>query len=71
MYSRQLEQLARQRPDELRATTHRARQARRTRTAASQAASPTARHVPRRPIRSQTGWALVALGLRIAESGNR
>ena len=68
MYSRQLEQLARQRPDELRATTHRARRTRQTRTAASPAAT---RHEPRMPIRSQTGWALVALGLRIAESGRR
>ncbi len=65
MYSRQLEQLARQRPDELRATTHRTR---RTRAAASPAATS---HQPRKPIRSQTGWALVALGLRIAESGRR
>jgi len=65
MYSRQLEQLACQRPDELRATTHRAR---RLGAGASQAAPS---HQPRKPIRSQTGWALVALGLRIAESGSR
>ncbi len=65
MYSRQLEQLARKRPDELRATTRRRSQ---TRAGASQT---TAGHDPRKPIRSQTGWALVALGLRIAESGSR
>ncbi|HYS31053.1 MAG TPA: hypothetical protein VEM58_02220 [Streptosporangiaceae bacterium] len=26
---------------------------------------------PRRPVREQTGWALVSLGLRIAASGGR
>jgi len=26
---------------------------------------------PRRPLRTQTGWALVSLGLRIAASGGR
>jgi hypothetical protein len=65
MYSRQLEQLARQRHGELAATNHRAR---RTRAEASQAGTG---HEPRKPIRSQTGWALVALGLKIAESGSR
>jgi hypothetical protein len=65
MYSRQLEQLARQHQGELRTAKHRARRA-------SSAASPaTTGHEPRKPIRSQTGWALVALGLRIAESGRR
>lgn len=65
MYSRQLEQLARQRPGELAATT---RHARRPRSQASPAASGSQ---PRKVLRSQTGWALVALGLRIAESGRR
>jgi hypothetical protein len=65
MYSRQLEQLASQRQDELRATNHRAR---RTRAGGGPAG---ARYEPRKPIRSQTGWALVALGLKIAESGRR
>jgi hypothetical protein len=68
MYPRQLEQLARQRPSELRATTHPGRPARRISSAASPAAT---RHEPRKPIRSHTGWALVALGLKIAESGSR
>lgn len=62
MYPRQLEQLARQRPGELAATT------RGTRSQASPAASGSQ---PRKVLRSQTGWALVALGLRIAESGRR
>jgi hypothetical protein len=57
MYPRQLEQLARQRTRELRAGTP-------TRIAA------TARR-PKKPLRSQTGWALVSIGLRIAASGNR
>ena len=57
MYSRQLEDLARQRQRELRATTRRNRV---TTTARSQ-----------RPLRSHTGWALVWIGLRIAESGSR
>jgi hypothetical protein len=65
MYSRQLEQLARQRPSELAATTRRTH---RSRTGPSPAVT---RQRPRKPIRSQTGWALVALGLRIAESGGR
>ncbi len=57
MYPRQLEQLARHRPRELRASTP-------VRTAA------TARGT-KKPLRSQTGWALVSIGLRIAASGNR
>jgi hypothetical protein len=68
MYSRQLEQLARQRPSELRATTHRTHATRRTSSAFSPAAT---RDQLRKPIRSHTGWALVALGLKIAESGRR
>jgi hypothetical protein len=58
MYSRQLEQLASQRASELKATTRQTRPARRSRT-------------PTKPLRRQTGWALVSIGLRLAESGNR
>ncbi len=59
MYSRQLEQLASQRSRELRTTAGRPdRPARRSRAHAG-------------PLRRQTGWALVSLGLRIAESGSR
>jgi len=65
MYSRQLEQLAGQRQAELRATSHRTRPAR------AEAGPPGGGHAPRKPIRNQTGWALVALGLKIAESGSR
>ena len=57
MYSRQLEDLARQRARELRRPTRR------------KAATTTARS--QRPLRCQTGWALVWIGLRIAESGSR
>lgn len=63
MYSRQLEQLAGQRQAELRATN------RRTRPARAEAGPPGGGRGPRKPIRNQTGWALVALGLKIAESG--
>jgi len=58
MYSRQLEQLASQRTSELKSTTRPVRPARRTRSAT-------------KPLRRQTGWALVSIGLRLAESGNR
>lgn len=58
MFSRQLEQLAQQRSNELKATTR------------SLQAGATGRRT-RQPIRSQTGWALVAIGLRLAESGSR
>jgi hypothetical protein len=58
MYSRQLEQLARRRQGELRETARTGRPG-------------TARRPARRLIRNQTGWALVALGLRIAASGGR
>jgi hypothetical protein len=58
MYSRQLEQLARQRPQELKAASRSARQARPAR-------------MPSRPLRRHTGWALVSIGLRLAESGSR
>ena len=56
MYSRQLEQIARQRTTEL--TTKRPQ---------LRAAQPAAT----RSIRSNTGWAIVAIGLRIAEPGSR
>jgi hypothetical protein len=59
MYSRQLEQLARRRQSEL---SQAARTGRR---------QAEARRAARPPIRSQTGWALVAIGLRIAASGGR
>jgi hypothetical protein len=57
MYPRQLEQLATRRPSELKAT---------------RSATPArpARAVSK-PLRRQTGWALVSIGLRLAESGNR
>jgi hypothetical protein len=58
MYSRPLEQLANQRPSELKATNRPAKPGRRTRTTI-------------KPLRRQTGWALVSIGLRLAESGNR
>jgi hypothetical protein len=58
MYSRQLEQLASQRPRELRETTK-----------SSGAAKPA--RTPSMPLRRQTGWALIWIGLRLAESGSR
>jgi len=58
MFSRQLEQLARQRDLE-----------RGGRPAIPAAAARAA--APRQTIRSQTGWALVAIGLRIAASSSR
>jgi hypothetical protein len=58
MYSRQLEQLANQRPNELKATNRPTKPGRRTRTT-------------NKPLRRQTGWVLVSIGLRLAESGNR
>ncbi len=61
MYSRSLEQLASQRPRELRTP---ARQA-------GQAGPVSPARARRRPLRRQTGWALVSIGLRLAESGNR
>jgi hypothetical protein len=58
MHSRQLEQVARQHAAELS-------------TASAQSRRPSDRRPPARQIKRQTGWALVAIGLRIAESGNR
>ena len=62
MYSRQLEQIASQRPAELRALRAPAGPGRPARAAAGP---------QRKPIRTQTGWALVSIGLRLAASGNR
>ena len=58
MYSRSLEQLASERPRELRATSKTASTAGKARRS-------------RKPLRRQTGWALVSIGLRLAESGSR
>lgn len=58
MYSRSLEQLASERQRELRAQAKPDRRASR----ASR---------PGKPLRRQTGWALVSIGLRLAESGSR
>ncbi len=57
MISRQLEQLARQRTDELCSMARHVR--------------PAAASERKHPIRTQTGWALVAIGLRLAASGGR
>ncbi|HEX9064250.1 MAG TPA: hypothetical protein VF843_04030 [Streptosporangiaceae bacterium] len=61
MYQRQLEDIASKRPAELRAMHEPARRGRSGRTPVK----------PRKPIRTQTGWALVSIGLRLAGSGNR
>jgi hypothetical protein len=58
MYSHQIEQLARQRTGELR------------RTAAGRRAR-VAHRLPGAGIRNRTGWTLIAIGLRLAESGHR
>jgi hypothetical protein len=58
MYSLQIEQLARQRTGELR------------RTAAGRRAR-VAHRLPGADIRNRTGWTLIAIGLRLAESGHR
>lgn len=58
MHSRQIEQLASNRPQELKAMVRPAR-----------AATPAG--APGRPLRRHTGWALVWIGLRLAESGSR
>ncbi len=62
MFSLQTEQLARQRHAEREAQIARAHTAR----AAAAASKPATQG-----IRKQTGWAIVSIGLRIAESGNR
>lgn len=74
MYSRQLEQLARQRGRELTEIPRARRTATILRTASKPSGSTARRSAgrgARRPLRSQTGWALVSIGLRIAASGNR
>lgn len=58
MYSRQFEQLARQRHAGLAASTQRP-------------VPPCLRKRGRPSLRASTGWAIVAIGLRIAESGGR
>ncbi len=59
MYSRQLEQLASQRPRELQETTKSSKPG-------TVMAAPRAGQ-----LRRQTGWALISIGLRLAESGSR
>jgi hypothetical protein len=82
MYTGQLEQLARQRIAELsvqsRAVQSRAVQspAVRTRAVRTRAARTGTTRTPEgtgqpRSLRTSTGWAIVAVGLRIAESGSR
>lgn len=58
MYSRQIEQLARQRHAGLAAKTRRP-------------VPPCLRRHHRPSLRRNAGWAIVAIGLRIAESGSR
>jgi hypothetical protein len=58
MYSRQIEQVARQRNAELTAPPR-----------SPVSPARTAGHARNGSIRSHAGWAIVALGLRIAESG--
>jgi hypothetical protein len=60
--SRQVEQLARQRNAE--------RDAQIAKAHATKAIDPN-RPATQNGLRSQTGWAIVSIGLRIAESGNR
>jgi hypothetical protein len=62
MFSLQTEQLARQRQSE--------REAQIARDQVVRAAAAT-RKPAARGIKSQTGWAIVSIGLRIAESGTR
>jgi hypothetical protein len=60
MYTGQLEQLARQRIAELPATPP-----------ATSASRPPVQASPGKSLRTSTGWAIVAIGLRIASSGSR
>ena len=80
MHTGQFEQLARQRIAELSACRRTVRpvpKPSRTRTEparAEPARAEPARPEPTRPapsLRTATGWAIVAIGLRIAESGSR
>ena len=78
MYSRQVEQLARQRNAELASRTGQP-QATQPRGVRPQVARPLGRRPQpsghrqhtRASLRRNTGWAIVAIGLRIAESGNK
>lgn len=66
MICRQLEQIAHQRNADLRAAAAKAA------SMSAAAARPKPASPPRQGgIRTNTGWALVAIGLRIAQSGNR
>jgi hypothetical protein len=69
MYTGQLEQLARQRIAELPARTPATRPAgSRTRTRAD--ATRSSRGSSGGSLRTSTGWALVSIGLRLAQSGS-
>jgi hypothetical protein len=57
MYPRQLEELACQRIRQLQS--------------AAESSYPTGKRAVRRLMRNKIGWTLVAVGLRIAESGSR
>ena len=71
MYSRQIEQLARQRTTELRELTSGITHARNmTSDDTATAQNAASRRGRGRHIRNQTGWALVSLGLRLAESAS-
>jgi len=75
MFSLQIEQLARQRQAEREARIAKAQVVRAASTAGGSGGSSlrasTAPKPIARGIRRQTGWAIVSIGLRIAESGNR
>lgn len=59
MHARMMEQVARQRLDEVRSS-------------ARPCTAQVARRTPRNPIRHQAGWALVEIGLRLAnDSGEK
>ncbi len=64
MHSYQLEQLARLRTDELRCAAER-----RARAGRGRADRGRSRRDPGCTMRKRAGWALVAIGLRLAESG--
>ncbi len=65
MYSRQVEELARQRNAELTAQTWRHRPS------GQPEHSGQTKHSGQTNLRSTAGWAIVAIGLRIAESGSK
>jgi hypothetical protein len=72
MYTGQLEQLARQRIAELPAKTTATRPAgqRRQRTQTRADAARSSRGSSGGSLRTSTGWALVSIGLRLAQSGS-